>query len=164
MQVYLCTWSRCINYTLARWCWCRNTSISTNTRRLLVIVACELRDKPANLCFEVRTGPVLVEGSDSWLMDTADTKFWISDSLLHLVHQIMANGHRDRRHEEQWRNKIEDAVFHHLVSCVHQIVGNGQLRLTLRDRAIDKNGSTINNLSHKKLFNYFQIETSMMDK
>ena len=41
---------------VARWCWCRNTSISTNTRRLLVIVACELRDKPANLCFEVRTG------------------------------------------------------------------------------------------------------------
>ena len=39
--------------------WCRNTSISTNTRRLLVIVACELRDKPANLCFEVRTGPVV---------------------------------------------------------------------------------------------------------
>ena len=95
-------------------------------------------------------------------MDTADTKFWICDSLLHLVHKIMANGHRDRRHE-QWTNKIENlrlaaAVFHHLVSCVHKIVANGQQPNT--HRAIDKNGSTI---SHKKPFNYFQIETSMMD-
>ena len=58
---------------------------------------------------------------------------------------------------DEQNQEFTAAVFHHLVSCVHKIVANGQQTDT--HRAIDKNRSTI---SHKKPFNYFQIETSTM--
>ena len=60
----------------------------------------------------------MVDGSDSWLMDTADTKFWICDSLLHLVHKIMANGYRDRNtNNGETKLRIYESWLHCFIIC-----------------------------------------------